>query len=76
MPQKDPNVFYHLQTALPVSASVFYLLRKKGSGGVEDWITQASARAGRLKVLPSQLSAPRDTVRARIHPRGGRIESE
>jgi hypothetical protein len=31
-PQKDPNVFYHLQTASRLSTCVFYHLRKKGEG--------------------------------------------
>jgi hypothetical protein len=33
MPQKSPNVFYHLQTASPVTTCVSYHLRKKPGGG-------------------------------------------
>jgi hypothetical protein len=32
MPQKKPNVSYHLQTAFPVTTSVAYHLRKKVGG--------------------------------------------
>ncbi len=32
MPQKSPNVFYHLQTSIPVTTSVIYHLRKKVGG--------------------------------------------
>jgi hypothetical protein len=31
-PKKDPNVFYHLRTLLPVTTSVFYHLQKRGWG--------------------------------------------
>jgi hypothetical protein len=34
MPQKSPNVFYHLQTASPVTTCVSYHLTKKGGWGV------------------------------------------
>jgi hypothetical protein len=35
MPQKDPNVFYHLETISPVTTCVFYhLLKKGGEGGI------------------------------------------
>jgi hypothetical protein len=36
MPQKSPNVFYHLQTASPVTTCVSYHLRKKAGGGGGD----------------------------------------
>jgi hypothetical protein len=33
-PQKDPNVFYHLQTTAHLTTSVFYHLQKRGVGGI------------------------------------------
>jgi len=53
-PKKSPNVFYHLQTASPVSTNVFYHLRKKGGWGV---VIQLSNLDPRLPTAPIRAPA-------------------
>jgi hypothetical protein len=43
MPQKSPNVFYHLQAMSPVSTCIFYLLQKRREGEHDHRIPQVSA---------------------------------
>jgi hypothetical protein len=44
-PKKSPNVFYHLQTASPLSTCVFYHFQKRRGEGVQSLVGLAFRRA-------------------------------